>query len=121
MSDYSFQSETGNSDNFVYENWDKMTRVYLRSVMNQSLLDEHRSSSGSHYSEPLMRLLAWCQRRPLSEQYAVKHESDGAYRIISFIGRRGSRPIYVGDERFATLKEARHGILLCHVHDLEGR
>jgi uracil-DNA glycosylase len=56
--------------------------------------------------------LAWCQRRPLPEQYAVKAEADGTFRIVSMTGRRGVRPNYLGEARFASLEEARHGVLL---------
>ena len=108
-------------DEEVQAMWDRMTRAYLRTVISDELLEEHRRSPTGHHSEPLARLLAWCQRRPLQKQYAVKAESDGTFRIISMTGRRGVRPEYVGEARFASLEEARHGVLLRHISDLTGK
>ena len=105
-------------DHQVRDHFDRMTRAYLLSVLDDELIEEHRTSGGSHLSEPLARLLAWCQRRPLAEQYAVKAEADGAFRLISFSGRRGQPPRYIGDERYTTLQEARHGVFLRHIKDL---
>jgi branched-chain amino acid transport system permease protein len=107
-----------NKDHLVRAHFDRMTRAYLLSVLDDELIEEHRTSDGGHPSEPLSRLLAWCQRRALSEQYAVKAEADGAFRLVSFSGRRGQPPCYIGDERYATLQEARHGVFLRHINDL---
>ena len=107
-----------NKDDDVRAHFDRMTRAYLLSVLDNELIEEHRTGSGRHASEPLSRLLAWCQRRPLGEQYAVKAEADGAFRLVSFSGRRGQPPRYIGAERYATLQEARHGVFLRHINDL---
>ena len=107
-----------NKDFQVRDHFDRMTRAYLRSVLSDELIEEHRSGAASNPSEPLSRLLAWCQRRPLTEQYALRAESDGSFRLVSFAGRRGQPPRYVGDERYATVQEARHGAFLRHISDL---
>ena len=75
------------ADEHVREMWDRMTRSYLLSVLSNDIIEEHRRSPTGHHSEPLARLLAWCQRRPLPEQYAVKAEADGSFRIVSMTGR----------------------------------
>jgi branched-chain amino acid transport system permease protein len=105
-------------DVHVRAHFDQMTRAYLLSVLSDELIEEHRKGDAGHTSEPLARLLAWCLRRPLIEQYAVKAESDGTFRLIRLTGRRGHRPLYVGDQRYATLQEARHGAFLRHISDL---
>ena len=107
------------SDRHVRAHFDRMTRQYLLSVLNDGLIEEHRRNP-PHLSEPLSRLLAWCQRRPLSEQYAVKVEADGSFRIISFSGARGKGPTYATEKRYITLAEARHSVLLRHIQDLTG-
>jgi hypothetical protein len=107
-----------NKDVQVRDHFDRMTRAYLRSVLSDELIEEHRNGDADHPSEPLSRLLAWCQRRPLTEQYAVKAEADGTFRLVSFSGRRGQPPRYVGDERYATVQQARHGAFLRHISDL---
>ena len=107
-----------NKDFQVRDHFDRMTRAYLRSVLSEELIEEHRSGDAGHPSEPLSRLLAWCQRRPLTEQYALRAVSDGTVRLIRFAGRRGQPPRYVGDERYATVQEARHAAFLRHIRDL---
>lgn len=104
-------------DVHVRDLFDRMTRSYLRSVLSDELIAEHARGDLGHVSEPLARLLAWCQRRPPHQQIAVKAEADGSFRLIRFAGR-GQKPAYVGEERFATLQEARHGAFLRHVKDL---
>jgi hypothetical protein len=116
----SVEDENGpiNRDDGVRDHFDRMTRAYLLSVLDDELIEEHRTSDGGHPSEPLSRLLAWCQRRPLGEQYAVKAEADGTFRLVSFSGRRGQPLRYLGEDRYATLQEARHGVFLRHIQDL---
>lgn len=109
-----------NRDVHVREHFDHFTRNYLLSVLSHSLIEEHRRNP-PHFSEPLARLLAWCQRRPLQEQYAVKAEADGTFRLITFSGIRGRKPVYAGEERYATLDDARHGAFLRHIKDLRGQ
>lgn len=104
----------------VRNNFDQTTRTYLLSVLSDALIEEHRRSP-PHMSEPLVRLLAWCQRRPLVEQYAVKAESDGSFRLVTFSGVRGHKPVYVGEENFTSISEARHGAFLRHIKDLTGK
>jgi hypothetical protein len=82
------------SDLDVRDMFDRMTRAYLLTVISDELIEEHRLNPAGHHSEPLSRLLAWCQRRPLQNQYAVKAEADGSYRIVSMTGRRGAPPVY---------------------------
>jgi hypothetical protein len=112
------KNEQPDKDVHVRNLFDRMTRGYLLSVLSDELIEEHRRGDLGHVSEPLARLLAWCQRRPPGEQYAVKAEADGSFRLIRFAGRRGRPPDYIGDERYATLQAARHGAFLRHVGDL---
>ena len=113
-------SNRADKDLHVRSHFDRMTREYLLSVFSDALIEEHRLYP-PHMSEPLVRLLAWCQRRPLAEQYAVKQESDGSFSLISFSGVRGHKPVYASEETFATIREARHGAFLRHIKDLTGK
>ena len=114
------QTRRADADQDVREMFDQMTRAYLLTVISDDLVEEHRRSPTGHHSEPLARLLAWCQRRPLPAQYAVKAEADGSFRIVLMSGRRGVRPSFLGETRFASLEDARHGVLLQHISDLIG-
>ena len=115
---YNQDDSQTDKDVHVRDHFDRMMRAYLRSVLSDEVIEEHRSGDVGHPSEPLWRLLAWCQRRPLTEQYAVKAEADGTFRLLCFSGRRGQPPRYVGDERYGTVREARHGAFLRHIRDL---
>jgi hypothetical protein len=117
----SMEDECGpiNRDDRVRAHFDRMTRAYLLSVLDNELIEEHRTGDGGHPSEPLSRLLAWSLRRPLSEQYAVKAEADGTFRLVNFSGQRGQPPRYLGEDRYTTLQEARHGVFLRHIKDLK--
>ena len=112
--------ELHDKDVYVRDHFDQTTRKYLLSVLSDALIEEHRQFP-PHPSEPLARLLAWCQRRPIEEQYAIKKEADGSFRILAITGTRGRKPVYAGEERFATFEEARHGVFLRHIKDLTGR
>ena len=97
------------------------TRTYLFSVLSDALIEEHRRSP-AHMSEPLVRFLAWCQRRPLEEQYAVKEESDGSFRLITFSGVRGPQTdLRRRGNTSRRSEEARHGAFLRHIKDLTGK
>jgi branched-chain amino acid transport system permease protein len=108
------------ADDHVRENFDAMTRKYLLMVLNDDIIKEHRHKQMGHHSEPLARLLAWCHRRPIDQQYSLRLGADGGYRIIRMSGRRGIPPAYVGETVFATIDDARHGVFLKHIRDLTG-
>lgn len=120
MASNNTRTERRDQDIYVRDHFDRTTRRYLLSILSDSLIEEHRQYP-AHPSEPLARLLAWCQRRPVEEQYAVKKEADGSFRVITFSGRRGVSPRYAGEERFASYEEARHGAFLHHIKDLTGQ
>lgn len=113
-------SEGRDRDIDVREHFDRTTRQYLLSIVSEDLIAEHRRYP-AHPSEPLARLMAWCQRRPLEAQYAVKKERDGSFSIVTFSGRRGTKPRPAGAERFDSYEEARHGAFLHHIRDLAGQ
>src|SRR4051794_12386388 len=99
------QSDQPNKDLEVRDHFDQMTRAYLRSVLTDELIEEHRGGNAGPPSEPLARLLAWCQRRPLPQQYAIKADEDGSFRLIAFAGKRGERPRYISHQRYTTVRE----------------
>ena len=76
---YTEDDSRPDKDVHVRNHFDRMTRAYLRSVLSDEVIEEHRTGDVGNPSEPLSRLLAWCQRRPLTEQYAVKDEADGTF------------------------------------------
>ncbi|VDC24874.1 hypothetical protein [Pseudogemmobacter humi] len=109
------------ADIHVRANFDRFTRAYLLSVLSDALIEEHRLKPEGHHSEPLTRLLNWCQTRPLDEQYAVLAGTDGRFRVVRLSGKRRVPPAPVGTESYATVREARHAAFLNHIKDLTGK
>ena len=114
-------SSVADADLHVRANFDKITRSYLLSVLSDALIEEHRRKPEGHHSEPLTRLLNWCQTRPLHEQYAVLQEAGGCYRVVRLSGKPRVPPARVGSESYASLREARHAVFLNHIKDLTGK
>lgn len=109
------------ADVHVRANFDRFTRAYLLAVLSDALIEEHRVKPEGHHSEPLTRLLNWCQMRPLNEQYVVLAESSGRYRVVRLSGQRRVPPAPVGTDSYATVREARHAAFLNHIKDLTGK
>lgn len=102
----------------VYEHFNAKTRDYLKSVIDAELIEEHRQQPVGRHSEPLERLLAYFRRLPLSEQYAVKRETEGGFRIVRLSGLRGTPPSAVDDIHHETLPAAYHAIFLRQIDEL---
>lgn len=80
-------SSVADADLHVRADFDRITRNYLLSVLSDDLIEEHRRKPEGHHSEPLTRLLNWCQTRPLHEQYAVLQETGGRYHVVRLSGK----------------------------------
>ena len=98
--------------------FDAMTRRYLRPLITPALIEEHRLRSTGRHSEALGRVLAYLRRRPADQQYLLRREGDGRYRIVAMPTARNARPSEVGGEAFDTLEAARHGVFLKKIEDL---
>ena len=99
--------------------FDRMQRRYLRSLVLPEVIEEHRLKPLGQHSEPLERLLHYFRERPLAGKYAVLREA-GSYRIVALSGVRGVPPRPVGEERYATVEAAYHGIFLKRIEELMG-
>ncbi|GAB5469372.1 MAG: hypothetical protein Kilf2KO_24020 [Rhodospirillales bacterium] len=106
------------ADVHVYEHFNAKTRIYLKSVINERLIEEHRKRPIGQHSEPLERLLAYFRRLPLSEQYAVKREAGDSFRIVRLSGLRGRPPKMVDEAEHRTLEAAYHAIFLRQIDEL---
>ena len=54
---YNQDDSQTDKDVHVRDHFDRMTRAYLRSVLSDEVIEEHRSGDVGHPSEPLWRLL----------------------------------------------------------------
>lgn len=104
--------------NHVYrEHFDTMTRAYLKKIVTEDLIEEHRRKPSGRHSEALERVLAYFRRLPLPHQYALHHDPAG-FRIVALSTTRRGRPQPVDDARYPTLDDAYHGVFLKKLKDL---
>lgn len=99
--------------------FDRMQRRFLVTLVNDEVIEEHRRKPLGQHSEPLERLLHHFRDHPVAGRLAVlKERETGSFRIVALSGVRGLAPRPVGDERYATLDEAYHGIFMKRVAEL---
>lgn len=114
-------SATPDADVHVRNSFDHFTRSYLLSVVDDRIIEEHRTKPEGHHSEPLTRFLNWCHTRPQDEQYIVIHRTDGAFQVARLSGKPRVRPTLIDGQTYATVREARHAVFLHHIKDLTGK
>ena len=116
------QQITGEPDRDVQyrEFFDGKQREYLRTLVCEDVIEEHRLKPLGQHSEPLERLLIYFRRRPLSGQYILKRlgDSNQQFQIMSLSGQRGNAPALVSNKIFTTLESAYHAIFLKHIKNL---
>jgi branched-chain amino acid transport system permease protein len=99
--------------------YDSMQREFLKTVICDEVIREHKAAPFGQHSEPLERLLHYFRNRPLEERYAIKHDRErGRFRVMALTGVRGEPPCPVDDAEYATLEDAYHGIFLRQVDEL---
>ncbi|MDQ0396133.1 hypothetical protein [Labrys monachus] len=98
--------------------FDKMTRTYLRRLVDDGLIEEHRRRPVGRHSEALGRVLAYFRRLPASRQYLLHRLADGRYRIMAMTRAARDRPEDGEGAVFDTLEAAYHGVFLRKVKDL---
>jgi len=111
-------SQVTDADEHFFDYFNTKQREYVKKVLSDEIIEEYRLRPLGHHSEPLERTLAYFRRLPIDQQYALKRENDGTYRMISISGKRGVPPTYVSDETFQTLNEGYFGIFLRQIQDM---
>jgi branched-chain amino acid transport system permease protein len=105
-----------------YERFDRELRRRLRELVDDAVVEEHRTNplgAAGPQSDRLRRLLNYFRRAPQAGKYvvvAVERWRD--YRIGVLSGVRGVAPTVLDEPRFATEEEALHGVFLARVRDL---
>ena len=101
------------------DRFDTYRREFLREIIAPEVIEEHRCSPWGQHSERLERLLIYIRQQPLANKLAIEViEPFKAYRIVSLSGHRGVPPRPVGEEVFASVREADHGIFLLYIQEL---
>jgi branched-chain amino acid transport system permease protein len=112
-------TEIKDKDIIFMRRFDKMQRDYLKTLVTEEVIEEHRRSPLGQHSEALERLLNYFRRQPLVDKYAiVAIELYKSYRIIAMSGHRGVAPRIVEDKIYTSEEEAYHAVFMRRVQDL---
>lgn len=113
------ETEADDKDIVYRQYYDKMQGDYLRTLICDEVIEEHKSNPLGQHSEPLSRLLHFFSSAPQKGKYALKRdEPTRTFKIIAFSGLRGEPPWLVEDKVYETLEEAYHGVFLRRINDL---
>lgn len=107
-----------NSDDHFYEYFNAKQREYIKKVLNDGIIEEYRRQPLGRHSEPLERTLAYFRRLPISEQYALKREQNGTFRMISMSGKRGEPPAYASETVYQTESEGYFAVFMRQIQDM---
>jgi branched-chain amino acid transport system permease protein len=112
-------TEIDDKDALYRRRFDKMQRDYLKTLVCDEVIEEHRKKPLGQHSEALERLLLYFRRVPQVDKYAIRRDPDTSrYKIVAFSGVRGTSPRVVEDKEYATAEEAYHGVFRRRVYDL---
>lgn len=118
MRDYS--NSTDDQDTVYRQFWDKMQRSFLKTLVSEELIEEHRKQPLGQHSEPLERLLLHFRCAPQKDKYAVRRDrGTGSYHLIRLPGDRESSKDVVEEEGvYSTPEEAYHEVFVRRVSEL---
>jgi branched-chain amino acid transport system permease protein len=112
-------TETTDKDQIFYRRFDKMQRDFLKRLISDAVIEEHRTRPLGQHSEALERLLIYFRRQGQIDKYAILVLQEfKAYRIVALSGHRGTAPRTVEDRVYPAADEAYHALFLRRVQDL---
>lgn len=112
-------AEIVDKQSIVMRRFDARLREELKALVNDALIEEHRTTPTSRRSDALERVLTYFRRQAVADKYAILAVKPFAeYRIVALSGRRGVPPRVVDDQVFTTPEDALHGVFLKRVQDL---
>ena len=114
------QTEHVEDRDVVYRRYhDGKQEEFLRTLVCDDVIEEHRQKPLGQHSEPLERLLLHFRGMPMANKLAIKRdEATATFRLIAFSGERGVPPRLVDDTKYKTLEEAYHAIFLRRIEEL---
>ena len=111
--------QVSDKDDLYRDFYDGMQRRYLKTVISDAVIEEHKQKPLGQHSEPLERLLMYFRRRPNEGKLVIKADSaKGPYRIAALSGVRGQPPRLVDERAYDTVEDAYHGIFLIQIDEL---
>ncbi len=112
-------TEIRDKDFLYFRRFDKMQRDYLKTLVCDEVVEEHKNKPLGQHSEALERLLLYFRRAPQNDKYAIRHNGKtNTYKIVAFSGVRGVSPRLVEDKEYGSVEDAYHGVFLRRIHDL---
>ncbi|MBT8113041.1 MAG: branched-chain amino acid ABC transporter permease [Gammaproteobacteria bacterium] len=112
-------TEIDDKDYLYHRRFDKMQRDYLKNLVCDEIIDEHKNKPLGQHSEALERLLLYFRRVPQNDKYAIKRdENSNTFKIVAFSGVRGMSPRLDEDKEYNTIEDAYHGVFVRRVYDL---
>ena len=112
-------TETRDKDQIFARRFDKQQRDFLKTLVTDDVIEEHRAKPLGQHSEQLERLLVYFRRGVQNDKYAIVATVPfKEYRVIALSGFRGVAPRVVDDKVYASEDEAYHGVFLRRVQDL---
>jgi branched-chain amino acid transport system permease protein len=112
-------TEIDDKDQLYHRRFDKMQRDYLKTLVCDEVIEEHRKKPLGQHSEALERLLLYFRRVPQNDKYAIRRDPrSGKYKIIAFSGARGASPRFVEEKEYETAETAYHGVFRRRIDDL---
>ena len=112
-------SEIEDKDEVYHRYFDEMQRNFLKTLVSDEIIEEHRNKPLGQHSEALERILLYFRRVSKVDQLAIKRDAlSDTFKIVAFSGVRGTPPRLVEDEEYATIEEAYHGIFLKQLNEL---
>ncbi|MGR8918397.1 MAG: branched-chain amino acid ABC transporter permease [Gammaproteobacteria bacterium] len=112
-------TECADKDYVYFRRFDKMQRDFLKTLVTDAVVEEHRRQPLGQHSEALERLLLYFRRQPQRDKYAIQVvEPFRAYRVVALSGQRGVAPREVEEKTYPSEAEAYHAVFLRRVQDL---
>ena len=112
-------TEIDDKDIIYRKYYDKMQGDYLKTLVCDEVIEEHKNNPLGQHSEPLSRLLHFFSCAPQKDKYALKRdEQSQIFKIIALSGQRGEPPRDVEAKEYKTIEEAYHAVFLKRIEDL---
>src|SRR5436305_136485 len=111
--------QSNNQDVLYRQLFRSKQREYLRTVISDEIIEEHRKSPLGRHSEPLERLLHYFRSAPQPNKYVIKKdEKSRKFQVARLSAERATPLKEVSETRYDTALEAYHEIFLCRVREV---
>jgi len=112
-------TEIDDKEEIYKRRFDKMQREFLKTLVCDEVINEHKNKPLGQHSEALERILYYFRRAGMVDKYVVKCEEPFTkYKIMALSGVRGRSPRLVEDKIYYTVEAAYHALFLRRVQDL---